>query len=108
MTPQGKIRLAIKLLASVQEELDRKTRQTRGPNLERVAEFIEAETVAGDGDKMEAKLCWQRFAKWLPGDEWGYWNRNVLYKKLRALGYRITPATGNHLMIHGLTLKAIQ
>lgn len=72
---------------------------------ERVAEFLQAETVASD--RVEAKLCWQRFEKWLPGlNERHAWTRNKFYGELRALGYWIKPGTGNHLMIHGLTLKA--
>jgi hypothetical protein len=103
MTPQTKIKRAIELLAEAQAELAGETRETRGPNLERVAEFLRAETVAGD--RMTAKLCWCRFNATLPSEERNNWNRRALYGQLRALGYRVTPGTNNKWTIHGLALK---
>jgi len=103
MTPQNKIKRAFELLKEAQAQLDGQTRQTRGPNLERVAEFLKAETVAGD--RVIAKQVWKRFAGWLPDGERYPWNRRAFYFQLRGLGYRVEPGTGNKNMIHGFALK---
>lgn len=110
MNAQEKISRAIELLASAEAELAGKTRTIRkirkahGPNLERVAEFVKAETVAGD--KVIAQTCWHRFKTWLPADERYGWTRNKFYDRLRSFGYRIAARTGNKWTIHGLALKA--
>jgi hypothetical protein len=71
---------------------------------ERVAEFLLAHTVPGD--RLTAKVCFERFLEWLPGVNERYvWTRNMFYRELRQRGYRVQPRTGNHLTIHGLTLK---
>ncbi len=103
MTAQLKIKRAIELLAEAQAELNGQTRETGGPNLECVAEFLITATVTGD--KTKAQLCWQRFAKWLPCNEWSHRNRNQFYDRLRVLGYRVAPGTNNKLMIHSIALK---